>query len=198
MGGPGSGNRHLVSKRTTDEMLSLDINYLQRHGYLQPDQRITLTWRRRGQKTADIQLVTASDHLVLRYRARYPGQAWQEQEYPVAIERTPCHYGGDRAWFLCPCCGRRVGKLFGGTLFACRHCHQLNYDCQRESDLDRLARRVDKIRDRLGWKSGVLNGHGPKPKRMHGQTFNRLLAQHNRFEQIMLTAIAGQFDFATG
>ena len=192
MGGTGSGNRHLVSKRTTDEMLSLDINYLQRHHYLQPDRLITLTWRRRGLKIGEIQLTATSDHLVLRYRTRAPAQAWQEQEYPVAIERTLCHYGGCRAWFLCPRCGRRVGKLFGGTLFACRHCHRLNYDSQRENDLDRLARRLDKIRARLGWESGVLNGHGLKPKGMHRQTYDRLRKQHDQLEQTLLTGIARQ------
>ena len=67
------------------------------------------------------------------------------------------HLGGRRAWFLCPAkgCGRRVAILFGGSIFACRHCHKLAYECQREPDDDRAARRADTIRRRLGWGAGI-------------------------------------------
>jgi hypothetical protein len=42
---------------------------------------------------------------------------------------TP-HFGGQRYWFLCPHCGKRVGKLYRPRLtdkFECRHCHRLTY-----------------------------------------------------------------------
>jgi hypothetical protein len=52
----------------------------------------------------------------------------------VGIERTPCHVGGSRPWFICPAlgCGRRVAILYGGGIFACRLCFQLAYASARE------------------------------------------------------------------
>jgi len=38
-----------------------------------------------------------------------------------------------------------------------------------------MARRADRIRDKLGWETGILNSPGEKPKEMHWKTFeNRL------------------------
>jgi hypothetical protein len=71
-----------------------------------------------------------------------------------------------------------VAILFGGSIFACRHCHDLAYACQRERDDDRAARRADKIRSRLGWPPGILNGGGDKPKGMHWRTYWRLQEQY--------------------
>ncbi len=58
----------------------------------------------------------------------------------------------------------RLAVPYGGKVFACRHCHRLAYTCQREADYDRVTRRADTLRDRLGWKPGILNGEGLKPK----------------------------------
>jgi hypothetical protein len=103
-------------------------------------------------------------------------------------------HGGERAWFLCPAegCGRRVARLYvgGAGIFACRYCYGLAYACQRESADDRGARRADKIRDRLGWEPGILNGPGGKPKGMHWRTFDRLTAQHEAFVGISLAWMA--------
>ena len=40
------------------------------------------------------------------------------------IVRTPCNLGNWRAWFICSVVGhgRRVAILYGGGIFACRHC----------------------------------------------------------------------------
>lgn len=113
-------------------------------------------------------------------------------EYPVTLEWTPCNLGGRRAWFLCPAqgCGRRVVILFGGSIFACRHCHKLAYQCQRETDDDRAARRADRIRERLDWEPGILNGGGGKPKGMHWRTFERLKAEHDAFVSVSLVGMA--------
>jgi len=43
---------------------------------------------------------------------------------------------------------------------------------------DRTARRADKIRARLGWEPGILNGEGGKPK-WCWRTFERLAAKHD-------------------
>ena len=71
--------------------------------------------------------------------------------------------------------------LFGGSIFACRHCHKLAYQCQRETDDDRAMRRADNIRRRLDWEVGIANPEGGKPKGMHWRTFERLKAEHDAF-----------------
>ncbi len=65
-------------------------------------------------------------------------------------------------------CEKRVAILYSGSIFAFRHCYQLAYPSQRELTYDRVARKADKIRERLGWKQGILNPRGwKKPKGMH-------------------------------
>jgi hypothetical protein len=59
-----------------------------------------------------------------------------------------------------------------------------SYKSQNESITDRACRRADKIRERLQWELGILNGNQLKPTGMHWQTFNRLSAQHNQFVTI--------------
>ena len=123
-------------------------------------------------------------------------------EYPVYLDWSDCHLGGRRAWFRCPACGcgRRVAVLYGGSIFACRHCHRLAYDSQRERWDDRLTRRADKIRQRLGWEPGILNGHGDKPKGMHRRTYERLVAQHDAYVEASLSGLAlrlGLFESAS-
>jgi hypothetical protein len=79
-----------------------------------------------------------------------------------------------------------VAKLYSGNIFACRHCYRLAYPSQREALYDRAARRADKIRDRLGWEPGILNGEGLKPKGMHWKTFGRLCVKHDYFVTLSL------------
>jgi hypothetical protein len=135
---------------------------------------------------------TEEDRVILNYRSRSNGDEWQAMEYPVYLEWTGCNLGGQRAWFICPAqgCGRRVAILYGGSVFACRHCHKLNYQSQRETDDDRAARRADKIRVRLQWGAGILNGPGWKPKGMHWRTFERLRAEHDAFVSASLAGMA--------
>jgi hypothetical protein len=72
--------------------------------------------------------------------------------------RTPCNLGGWRAWFICPAvgCGRRVAILYGGGIFACRHCYRLADASSREDAGGRATRRADRLRARLGWHPGIL------------------------------------------
>lgn len=62
---------------------------------------------------------------------------------------------------------------------ACRHCHKLAYRTQQEQQHDRACSKADKLRDRLGWEAGILNGNGCKPKGMHWRTFEQLQARHD-------------------
>ncbi len=182
MGGMGSGRRDQGGKDTTDDCRALDVRFFQRDGVLVAGRSFTTSWMRNGKAIASIQVKVEVDRVILDYRHQSNGGEWESQNYPVRIEWTACNYGGSRAWFLCPAqgCGRRVAKLFlGSAIFACRHCYRLAYACQRENVDDRATRRADKIRDRLAWEPGILNGHGSKPKGMHWRTYQRLTIKHD-------------------
>ncbi len=179
MGGPGSGRRGGCD--VIADYRRLDVRQLQRASVLTPGWRCGWCWYRRGEKRAEINIEVGDVSIQLRYRATDQGE-WKDYDYTVGLVRTGCNYGGERPWFLCPCCGRRVAILYGGAMFACRVCYGLAYAVQREDDADRLARRADAIRDRLGWEAGILNPDGWKPRGMHWRTFWRLKAEHDRLK----------------
>ena len=167
MGGFGSGKQG--GKRCTNDMLALDVRSINRAGRLTPGSWFTWQWTCNGEKTASIQLRVETDSVVLDYRNRsnhHNGGEWEPMRYAVALDWTPCGFGGKRVWWRCPAigCGRRVAVLHGGRVFACRQCNRLAYRSQREADDDRATRRADKVRKRLGWEPGILNGNGWKPK----------------------------------
>jgi hypothetical protein len=191
MGGFGSG-RGQHGKDTTSDMRPLDIRKLQRDGLLTPGRAFGWRWTVNGEEVASIQMRTENDRVILNYRSRSNGGDWQAMEYPVTLEWTPCNLGGRRAWFLCPArgCGRRVAIIFGGSIFACRHCHKLAYASQRERADDRATRRADRLRDKLQWEPGILNGDGNKPKGMHWRTYERLVDQHDAHVEASLAGMA--------
>ena len=188
MGGFNSGNHG--GKRTTTDMRALDVRKVQREGLLRPGHSFGWSWKRDGETIAYINIKADTDRVTLDYRSRSNGGEWQAMNYPVRLAWTACHYGGQRAWWLCPAvgCGRRVAVLYGGSVFACRHCQKLAYKSQRETPDDRATRRADKLRDRLGWVAGILNDAGDKPKGMHWQTFWRLQASQDAH---VIRALAG-------
>ena len=190
MGGYGSG-RPGSGRRTTGGMWKLDVRWLYREGLLTPGHSSTVTWSRNGQKAASIVIVAHEDRVTLKYRSRLQdGDKWEDKEYPVALQWTACHLGGRRLWFLCPCCQRRVAVLWGGSIYACRHCHKLAYPSQRETLHGRLLNRALKIRERLGWEGDW----GFKPKGMHQKTFERLVREYERFDAASWSALAKTFN----
>ncbi len=198
MGGMGSGRRwHYGANDTTEDYRAIDVRRWQRDGLLIPGNAFGWQWSRRGEVVASIQARAEAGRVVLSYRHRSGGGEWKDESYPVYLDWTPCNLGGSRPWFLCPAvgCGRRVALLYGGAIFACRHCYQLAYPSQRETYDDRAARRADRIRDKLGWEPGILNGNGNgwKPKGMHWRTFERLTAEHDAFVQISLAGMVQRF-----
>ena len=180
MGGMGSGRRYQGGRSTTENYRPLYVRKLHTAGLLTAGHVALWNWYSRGELRASIQVQAREDHVSLIYTATENGER-REYSYPVRLDWTPCQYGGERPWFLCPSCRRRVAILYGGAVFACRHCYRLAYESQRERDYDRLAGRADKIRRRLGWPVGILNPTPwTKPKGMRWLTFWRLTAEHNR------------------
>lgn len=179
MGGFGSGRR--FGKDCTDDMRAVDMRKLQRQRLLTHGNSMTWTGSVNCDTCATINLLVGADRVNLNYRTRERGGDWRPMNYLVRLAWTACNYGGRRAWRLCPTagCGRRVAVLYGGAVFARRHCRRLAYRCQCETNDDRGARRVGTIRRRLGWEPCILNSSGLKPKSIHWRTFERLQAEHD-------------------
>ncbi len=185
MGGVGSGNRYRFDKKTTtEECHSLDVRDLHRKGLLRPGIRFRSSWSRAGRETGSIRGFVYRDRVVLSYRHRSGlGGEWKDVKEPVALEWTPCNFGGERPWFICPgvACGRRVAVLYGpGRYFLCRHCYDLRYESQREDKKDRALRRAQKIRQRLGGSANMLEPFPERPKGMHHDTYMRLFWEHDK------------------
>ena len=106
----------------------------------------------------------------------------------VRLKWTPCHYGGSRAWLLCPIanCGRRVAILYAddadGTI-ACRHCRKLAYDTQRETTRFRDLYRAQKIRIKLGGSGSLGDPFPRRPKGMHQRTYLLNFAKARELEE---------------
>lgn len=48
----------------------------------------------------------------------------------IEITQTQCNFGGQRFWFVCPNCNKRVGVLYRkpiSEIILCRECHGLKY-----------------------------------------------------------------------
>ncbi|WP_207903606.1 hypothetical protein [Rhodovulum marinum] len=173
------------------------MRWLKREGLLEPGRIAQVTWSRRDRVTGEIGIIAERGRIILDYRQRPRGGEWETLSYPVDLVETPCNLGGARPWFLCPNpgCRRRVAILYADRLFVCRHCLSLTYPSQREDATDRAARRADRIRDKLGWKRGILNGPGwLKPKGMHWKTFQHLCWKHDLFASRALAGMREDLD----
>lgn len=187
-----------MCKDDVDRFRKLDVRWLQRNGCLDESGHVYFHDRRIGPDAVTIEVHPG--YLALTYRVQLPGeQQARDIQSLVPLDWVACHFGGSRPWFICPNpeCRRRVAILYVNVVFACRHCHRLAYQCQKETDDDRALRRANTIRRRLGWKPGTLNPpgwhidpawHWYKPKGMHRETYSRLLNAHNVF---VLRSFAG-------
>lgn len=194
MGGKGSGNWCRWSKKTTtDEVKRIDIRYMRRQDLLKPNTRGSLSWTCGGEPSGNIRYTCYQHELHLHYRYRKNGDNWQPIEQQITIEHTPCHYGGDRPWFRCPHCHKRVAILYcAGRLFLCRHCYQLPYESQQVDKISRLIAQKHKLGERIFEHYEYGDGRGKK-KGMHWRTFEQHHRRYRELEQIYLSGMAQRF-----
>ena len=195
MDAPLVSGRRWSSKNTTSEYLRLDIRRLHQEGVLARRGTASWQWTHNDQPYANIRIRPETDRVVLSYRHPSGGNDWQSEEYSVFLVQSCCHFGGARTWFLCPAkgCGRRVAVLYGGGIFACRQCHQLAYDSQREKPHDRALSRLQKLHVRLGGSGAVGDGLPPKPKGMHWKTYRAVANRFHRLDMATNSAAAAYF-----
>lgn len=112
---------------------------------------------------------------------------WQQYGQPaqgdfiharIHLDRRPCRFGGTRAYFICPACGRRTLRL--AVLPAglrCGQCGRVTWGSRRERPTQRLLRRANKLAARLGCDSWDDQPTKP-PAHMRLTTFERLSSEH--------------------
>lgn len=195
MGGIGSGNRwRLSTKPICEHQKRIDIRFMRQRGFLKPGFFGKLTWTRGDEDAGWIQFRSHPNSLELDYRFRESGGDWTPINERVWLSRKAQHFGGERVYFTCPGCHRNCMVLYGGAYFRCRNCHGLAYASQNEDVIDRLRRRADKKRKRVGGFTGEYWHFPAKPKGMHWRTYDRLFTEWEALEdehEVMLARRIG-------
>lgn len=118
-----------VAKVTVEECFSIDIAELVRPSLGCPGFFGFGPLRRGGETLGSFMYVLGGDRLQVSW------PFGPTSTYEFSLTRTPTSFGGERTWFSCPRCGRRVGKLYlppGHPHFWCRHCHGLSYGSRQQ------------------------------------------------------------------
>ncbi|MDB6353644.1 hypothetical protein PH235_08740 [Trichococcus sp. K1Tr] len=109
----------------------------------------------------------------------------------IRIESTPCNYGGQRPWFICPYCEKRKRKLnWANHELICRSCLNYGYYCLNRTKTDyhyyyMMAKKIClKLDPHFEWEGGRIGcGVFPsKKKGMHWKTYQNL---RNRYREYM-------------
>jgi hypothetical protein len=198
VGGLGSG-RYSTCPTTLDDFRSIDLRYLRRQKLLKPGYSGSLRWSRGVQEIASIRFIVGFDDITFSYRVHDRARGNSEDVLePVLLLRTAQPLGGERLWFACPRCCRRCAVLYGGRRFLCRHCVGASYASQNEGAHDRLLRRVQQIRLRLGGSASAIEPFPSKPKGMHQKSYDRLVRKCEALEEAMWQAAARHFGLNAG
>jgi len=165
--------------KTLDNVIQLSIFDLKSYEVLTPGSSITLTWSRGNVLVQRTFILIKRDYLEMVGGRIY-------------FDRTPCNYGGERVWFMCPNCDRRCAVLYGND-FVCRGCIGIRYyTSQIEDDIARAKRKFEKF------KAKAFGNAIPyiRPARQHRRThaknlfyLDALEAKQNHYLIVALNAL---------
>ncbi len=147
-------------KATADASCRLEMSYLRKRGMLtgeEKPEKIVWTSSMRGATTTIIFGVYLTDNPFVILMYTVTDRDGNETDYndKVSLVTTPCNFGGERYWFGCPSCGRRVGVLYlapGDVYFRCRNCNNLSYHSRnrcRLGEFGHTSRQIDKLRSEI-------------------------------------------------
>jgi len=137
-----------MSKQEADDTRKISTSFLKEHGYFCGWRSGVITWTCGGvwgesKNSVSITVSTMDDYKYLKISYTQT-DGWTDEkkdfDYKIPLTTTPCNFGGERYWFICPWykngkyCGNRVGTLYkGGDYFACRHCYELTYSSRNKN-----------------------------------------------------------------
>lgn len=153
MGGYGSGRR--TDRPSTDECICINFAEMKRWGMLQRHcmNRRERIWTIDGEVVARLTIVADTDCLEAVPCLKITGVAFGRQiDCLVWLEAVNLPLGGERWYALCPKTGRRCAVLIlppGARQFASVKGWRIPYSSQRECEVHRAYRAIDKARGRL-------------------------------------------------
>lgn len=124
------------------------------------------------------------------------------RELKADLTTTPCNYGGERYWFLCPHCGNnKTVLLYDGNALACRRCLGTDHTSLNRTKTDSFyyfeqAKKVaQKIDNKFEWNGWIGNGVFPdRPKNMHHTTYWQLWRRFENYWDKGSGAFFGKID----
>ena len=126
-------------------------------------ERFKSPWRVCGSKGVSISGITDS---TAPHRIPRTEMADRSTSATNSNSMDTLNYGEKRPWLTC-LCGRRVGKLYRGSIcLACRQCAEATYESQKKSRRGRLFRKATRIR--AGLDDFGRPGIDPFPARPSG------------------------------
>jgi hypothetical protein len=140
---------------------SIDVCRIYREGGLRSGRCYGYSWTRLGEPLGEVRMTVESDILFLL--AEVPNSEGSQKKtnvQGVSVAWTPCRFGGQRPWFLCPVnsCRRRCAKVYlAEDFFACRRCLGLAYARQQEPVRQRGLHKARKIRASLGGSANMMD-----------------------------------------
>lgn len=141
-----------MAKCTVEDSWALDVLNFAKRGHLRNGVSGTSRRLRGDQETGSVSWRATGGALHLSYSLPSRDGDRTHCSYLVPLAYTPATYGGERVWFTCLSCEKRVRKLYlppRGRYFLCRNCHGLSYETRqthwsaRERALEKL-RRLDR------------------------------------------------------
>ncbi len=125
-----------MRRATVEESRSINLDYLERHGLLEPGSCFTVNWTNgRGKPTGSAGVWMGEGYVrIVHSWSRDNDEVGEEVDERVLLDQVAL--GGYRLYFLCPSCGHRARSIHmppGETGFGCRQCHDLTYRSQQET-----------------------------------------------------------------
>jgi hypothetical protein len=149
---------------------ALNIKELARGGWLYPFSKYDWVWRtNKGSHQTTVTITVLKDSLQLLFLTGIHQHVLQDVQLTYSLGPR----GGQRTWFRCPTCPRRVGVLYHANdlPFRCRTCCGLAYPSQyqsRDQSYGRQRRMVSyRERDRLSaqlWSGVMMISSAQKPR----------------------------------
>ena len=172
MGGIGSGRSCWRSKNFVEETRFITSKWVKAHLQTLSKQPLQVNWHQGKESlgSASVSLVNLHQ-LCVRYKYRCSSDvSWLTVTEFIPLQLSACRYGGERLWFTCPKCGKRIAIIYVDSMVACRDCLGLRYQSEYEDDISRLQSKARKIFDRIGHDY-------VRPKGMHHKTYECLLSK---------------------
>jgi hypothetical protein len=148
VGGYGSGRYAEKYVGIVEECCSLGINAILRRKWIAPGRRTSgiIKWHTEGKEFASIGYEGRMDIWPPHLRLYYTCNRTDRIDYKVHLVTIRPNFGGTRYWFLCPSCGKRIGKLYFASTqryFTCRICQGLTYrSCRESHDFDAIIAKI--------------------------------------------------------